>query len=112
MKELSDRSDSFILSCGGGVVTTPENIDTMRNAGLVIHLSVDADEAAARISNKSSRPLFNDIDSARSLCETRRPIYEAAAHHTIDTSGKHVSQIAREVIGYLKQEGVLCQPHE
>lgn len=112
MKELADRQDSFIFSCGGGVITTQENIDTMRNSGVVVYLSVDADEAAARISDTSSRPLFKDIEAARSLCEERRPVYEAAANHVIDTSGKHVSQIARELIEYLKREEILCQQHE
>lgn len=112
MEDLSNKPDPFVYSCGGGVVTTPQNIDVMRERGVVIHLSVDADEAAARISDKSSRPLFNDIDAARGLCGQRKPIYEQAAHFTIDTKGKNVSEIVRELIAYLKREGILCQQHE
>lgn len=112
MEDLSNKPDPFVYSCGGGVVTTPQNIDVMRERGVVVHLSVDADEAAARISDKSSRPLFNDIDAARGLCGQRKPIYEQAAHFTIDTKGKNVSEIVRELIAYLKREGILCQQHE
>lgn len=107
LRELASRPDPLVISCGGGAVLAPENRRIMGESGHVVHLAVDADEAASRISNKSTRPLFRDIASARELCEQRMPIYEEAADFTVDTAGKNVPAIARELIAHLKDEGIL-----
>lgn len=100
--------DPLLISCGGGVVTRPENREMLEQGGFVVFLYVDVEEAASRISDKSSRPLFQDLEAARQRNEERLPYYQAAANITVDTSGKGVSAIAREVRYLLKREGVLC----
>lgn len=105
--DLASRPEPLIVSCGGGIVTMPENCRIMNDHGTVVHLAVDADEAASRISNKATRPLFNDIESARELCAARMPLYEDAADFTVKTAGKSVSLIARELIDRLTSEGIL-----
>ena len=74
-----------------------------------MHLQVTVDEAASRISDKSSRPLFQDIDAARTRCLERAPLYSGVADVEINTAGKSVPRIAREVQRALEKEGVLCQ---
>ena len=68
-----------------------------------------ADEAASRISDKSTRPLFNDLNTARATIEGRLPLYDEVADAVIDTAGKSVGVIAREVRGVLEREGILWQ---
>ena len=97
------------MSCGGGVVTREENRTILERAGFVVHLKVSADEAAGRISDTSTRPLFQNLDAARERCEERGPLYERVADATVDTAGKSVPAIAREVQNVLVKEGVLCQ---
>lgn len=109
LRDLSEGDYPMLISCGGGVVVRKENIDILKQNGYVIHLEVDVDEAAQRISDKSSRPLFSDLDSARRRLHERRPMYEAAADVGISTSGKSVNQIALETKELLEQEGVLCR---
>ena len=73
---------------------------------------IDATANAPRIlviSDKSSRPLFQDIDAARQRCLERAPLYSGVADVEIDTAGKSVPRIAREVQRALEKEGVLCQ---
>ncbi len=101
--------DPLLVSCGGGVVTRPENRAMLAEGGFVVFLYVDADEAASRISDKSSRPLFQDLEAARRRNEERLPLYRAASDIMVDTSGKGVSAIAHEVKRLLKKEGVLCR---
>lgn len=107
LRDLVSRDEPLIVSCGGGIVTVEENRRILTGGGHVVHLAVDADEAAGRISNKSTRPLFKDIVSARELCESRRPLYDEAADFTVETAGKNVAAISREVIAHLKDEGIL-----
>lgn len=108
LRELLEK-EPLLVSCGGGVITREENRALLREGGCVVHLQVTVDEAAARISDKSTRPLFQDIEVARRRCEERKPLYESMANITVNTAGKNVYVIAREVQRALEKEGVLCR---
>lgn len=105
LRELAD-GDSCIVSCGGGVVIKPENRAIMRS-GFVVYLQVTAEEAASRISDLSTRPLFGDIVHAQEVNRERRPLYEEVADMVIDTAGRGTSSVAREVAAQLRKKGVL-----
>lgn len=111
LKELIGK-EPLIISCGGGVVTNPENRALLHENGFVINLNVDVLEASERISNKSSRPLFQDLEAAKALAEKRRPLYEEASHITIDTAHKSVGAITYAVRHALEEEGILCPPQK
>lgn len=100
--------DPLLVSCGGGVVKRPENRAVLRDKGFVVYLKVTAAEAKSRISDMSTRPLFHDLDAARKTNEERLPLYEEVANITVDTAGKSVAAIAREVQAALEKEGILC----
>ena len=99
--------DPALVSCGGGVVVTPENRVMLREGGYVVYLQVTADEAAERINNYSTRPLFKDLEAARRLIQERLPLYEEVADAAVDTAGRGSGAVAREVFGLLKRAGVL-----
>lgn len=110
LEEMSAKDDCMLISCGGGIVETPECREILkRPENIVIHLQIDSDEAAKRISNTSTRPLFKDPIQARELSQKRYPLYEEVADLTIDTADKSVWEIANEAIDFLKEEGILCQ---
>ena len=96
LRELAGK-EPLLVSCGGGVVKRDENRAILRDAGFVVYLKVTADEAKSRISDTSTRPLFQDLDAARKTSEERLPLYAEVADLTIDTAGKNVATIAREV---------------
>ena len=87
LRELACSSEPQLVSCGGGVVLAEENRRILADSGYVVHLRVTADEAASRISDISTRPLFGDLDQARQVIEARMPLYEEVADLTIDTAG-------------------------
>lgn len=107
--ELGMKKDPMVISCGGGVVLRPENRKALSELGLVVYLSVTAAEAASRISDVSSRPLFGDLQNAQRVIDERLPLYEEVADVTIDTVGHGSSSIAHEVFDILKEKGVLWQ---
>ena len=96
-----------LVSCGGGVVLAGENRAILREHGFVVYLQVTAAEAASRISDVSSRPLFGDLEQAQRVIEGRLPLYEEVADLTIDTAGRGTGSIAREAFSLLKREGIL-----
>ncbi len=101
--------EPVLVSCGGGVVVTPENRTLLREGGYVVYLQVTADEAASRISNTATRPLFTDLESARRIICDRLPLYEEVADATVDTAGRGSGWVAREIFTLLKREGVLVR---
>ncbi|MDO4290121.1 MAG: shikimate kinase [Eggerthellaceae bacterium] len=109
LAELAGKDDPLLVSCGGGVVCVEENRAILAERGLVVFLRVSADEAASRISDKSTRPLFQDLEAARRRNEERTPLYEGVADIIVDTAGRSVPAIAREVESLLEKEGVLCR---
>lgn len=109
MREFA-QGDPLLVSCGGGVVVTPDNREVLSSdSGFTVYLKVSADEAKNRISDLSTRPLFTDIESARRRNAERAPLYESVADATVETAGKGVTAIAREVRGILERNGVLCR---
>ena len=110
LRELACSSEPQLVSCGGGVVLAEENRRILSENGYVVHFRVTADEAASRISDVSTRPLFGDIDQAERVIQGRLPLYEEVADICIDTNGRGTGSIAREVFKQLKDEGILWQP--
>lgn len=111
LKFLSTRSPRLI-ACGGGVVLREENRAILRDTGFVVYLHVSADEAAARIPNTSSRPLFKNIETARASVAAREQFYEAAADVRVETDGRSVPQIAEQIRDILLKQGVLMENAE
>ena len=108
LREFADK-EPMLVSCGGGVVLRPENREVLKRAGFVVYLKVTADQAYARVKDVSSRPYFRDLETARKTIEDRLPLYEEVADTQVDTLGKDVHQVAREVRRVLEREGVLCR---
>ena len=107
LRELA-LGEPQLVSCGGGVVLAAENRAILREHGFVIYLQVTAAEAASRISDVSTRPLFGDLEQAERVIQGRLPLYEEVADLTIDTAGRGSGSIAREAFALLKENGVLC----
>ena len=106
LRELA-TGESRLVSCGGGVVLAPENRAILKEHGFVVYLQVTAAEAASRISDLSTRPLFGDLDQAEAVIQSRLPLYEEVADITVNTAGRGTGSIARETFTLLKKQGIL-----
>ena len=106
LRELAD-GEPLLVSCGGGIVLSPENRRILIEGGYVVYLQVTAAEAASRISDLSTRPLFGDLVQAEAVIQSRLPLYAEVADMTIDTAGRGTGSIAREAFANLKQAGII-----
>ncbi|HZX21140.1 MAG TPA: shikimate dehydrogenase [Clostridia bacterium] len=100
IKGLQDTKNT-IISCGGGVVLNPENINLLKNNGRIAWLKVSPDEAFDRLLGDNNRPLLKDnftVGKLSQILESRLPLYEDASDMIIDTDKKNVQEIAREII--------------
>jgi shikimate kinase len=99
IKKLSVRKN-VIISTGGGAVLRQENIDTLRENGVIVCLMATPETILKRTSHNSNRPLLRVEDpfgKIKELLNFRRPFYEKA-DIMIDTEGKTPIQIAQEII--------------
>lgn len=110
LEELANNEEHMLISCGGGIVETDSCREVLnRPDSVVIHLQIDSDDAADRIRDTASRPMFKDRDQARDLSSKRLPLYEEVADLTINTADKNVWEISNEAIRFLREGGILCQ---
>lgn len=91
-----------VVATGGGVVLDPQNIATMRDAGLVVWLEASPSTLATRLGEGTGRPLLADSDDPvgvlRDLLASREDRYAKAAHLRVDTDYKAVSAVVDEVL--------------
>jgi shikimate kinase len=94
--------DRAVLSPGGGWITHPGLFDRLPPDTLTVWLKVSPTEVLARLSRGSDqpvRPLLQSADPASRIAELlalREPLYRRA-RLAIDTEGRPVAEIAREI---------------
>jgi shikimate kinase len=105
IRKLSEDKNC-IISTGGGAVLKQENMDALRENGIVINLMATPETILKRTSNSDDRPLLqveNPLDRIKELLNFRRPFYKKA-DLMIDTEGKTPLQIAEEIIEKVKNK--------
>jgi shikimate kinase len=100
LRELSGKGRAVIVT-GGGIVTLPENVELLRQLGIVVLLAADEQTLFGRISRRTSRPLLrteNPRATVTGLLEKRLPLYRNAADIHVDTSTLTHEQVAKLVL--------------
>ncbi len=113
-KELVARYRSArgqVLATGGGVVLDFENIQALRENGIVIWLIADPATIQARLLRDQpqdlSRPSLTGGDTVREVAEVlqaRQHLYLAAAQIIIDTAGQSIPQVVEKILMALKAQ--------
>jgi len=91
-----------VLALGGGAVLDPKTRESLRGH-TVVFLDVTVADAAARVGLNQSRPLLlgNPRAQLTRLLDERRPLYEAVATFTVDTTGRDADAVAADVLAAL-----------
>ncbi len=91
----------LVIACGGGTVLDAENRRQLRATGVIVWLRAPVSVLAARVGDGATRPLLaGDPTGALSRLEKlREPVYDAAAHCSVDTDGLDIPSVADAVIG-------------
>lgn len=93
-----------IVSLGGGAVLDSDTQRDLRDATVVL-LTVTTEAVAKRL-HGGKRPLIADDGVAgwERILETRRPIYEDLATVTFDTSTGSLTELADDIVTWLKED--------
>lgn len=90
-----------IIATGGGAVLRAENRKLLHQLGFVVGLAAHADVIFERVRRNTKRPLLQTEDPKGTLCqllEERQPLYEKAAHWTLDTTKLTHENAVNEII--------------
>lgn len=77
-----------VIATGGGVILRLENVAALRQTGVVIFLAATPETLLRRLRGDTHRPLLqggNPAETLQYLLEERLPLYQGAAHLTVDT---------------------------
>lgn len=100
LKSLLKKKESVIISAGGGLPLKEENQTILKKLGLVVYLKIQPDTVLKRLKGDTTRPLLQGGDvkeRVTTLLTRRAPIYQRAAHITIEADYKTLNQIAEEI---------------
>lgn len=98
------RKKSAIISTGGGAVMKEENMEALREGGVIVYLRTTPHTVLERTSGNSDRPLLqveDPLDKINELLALRKPYYERA-DIIVDTDGRNPREIAEEILDRLQ----------
>ncbi len=105
-----------VVALGGGAIVRESNRQLIRTHGDCFWLDADPETLAARIEadarTADQRPALTALpraDEVHAILQQRRPLYQAAADHRIDTTHKSVPQVADEILAIVRGRSGFCQ---
>jgi len=104
--EKGHPDEGCVVSCGGGLVSQPGILKTIRKQGPVVCLLASPETVFERIKGNKKRPLLNVEDPMgriRELMSEREPIYKKAGTEVL-TDGRSISEIASHVVRIYRTE--------
>jgi len=103
IQELS-RDNNIIISTGGGAVLRDENMEALKENGIIFCLNATAETILERTGRSQDRPLLkveNPNEKITELLAYRRPFYERAGI-MIETDGKTHLEVVQEIMEIVK----------
>jgi shikimate kinase len=99
-RRFSER-DNIIIDAGGGVILGEENVKNLRRNGTLFWLRASVPAIVARIEGGTQRPALTAgksfTEEVEDVLRERTPLYEAAAHHQVDTDSLSPDQVAAAI---------------
>jgi len=96
LSEIAALGD-HVVSTGGGVVLDERNVATMRAAGTTVLLNAQPEVLEERVKGSTERPLLTGGKPLSEIASERAGFYLDAADFVVDTTGKTVRDIVKEV---------------
>ena len=84
LRELSQKN-GIIISTGGGAVKREENMEILKEKGIVVFLSRKIEDIAKE--NHEARPLLKDINNIYKLYDERIELYKRYSDIIIENNG-------------------------
>jgi len=92
--------DRTVVSCGGGIIKSEDNIKPMLGSGYVILLEAAPEVIYDRLKDDNTRPLLQKnpgLEGVRKLMKEREEFYNKAYTHKVDAN-RAPEQVAEDII--------------
>lgn len=92
--------EGIVLATGGGSVQNPESRALLHERGFVVYLHTTVDQQLKRTQRGRTRPLLRTGDprvTLTNLMEIRDPQFREIAHCLVETDGRRVSAVVRDI---------------
>jgi len=99
------QQSSQVVSTGGGAVLSRENRDLMKKSGVVINLVASPEIILQRLHTDEERPLLRESKNLPQIeiLLKQREVFYSEANIRIDTDGKNVEDVARDILNFLER---------
>ncbi|MBR2696576.1 MAG: type I 3-dehydroquinate dehydratase [Parasporobacterium sp.] len=90
-----------VISLGGGIILRNENIDLIKEKGVIVLLTATPETISTRMQHDKTRSWLGeniDMDYIRDLMRSREEAYLQVADIVISTDDKNVDQICKEIV--------------
>lgn len=102
LRTLAEEDKAKIVSCGGGIVLSDENVRLMHESGTVVLIFRDVDMIVQTVDTKK-RPLLKEgAENVRKIYQERAKCYEESCDMRIENSGT-IQEAANKIISLLKR---------
>lgn len=101
------KMEGLIVSCGGGVVVKDENVEIMKNEGVIVLLTATPETTLARVKDSKDRPILNgnmNIEFITNLMNKRKDRYLSVADVIVATDNKMISDICKEIMDKISKK--------
>jgi shikimate kinase len=98
------KTPNLVVATGGGFPLDSSNRDWMASKGLVFWLQTEPETILKRLSNSDDRPLLPQpvqVSHIQNILSKRTFVYKKANYY-IQTDGKSVDEIVREILKRIK----------
>ena len=97
--EISQRQ-GIVLATGGGAIIDPDSRSHLGGRGYVVYLYTSVAQQLERTARGRERPMLANGDREEvlvNLMEIRDPLYREIADLVVDTDGRRVQTVARQI---------------
>jgi shikimate kinase len=91
-----------VVACGGGLPCFENNMELLKDFGVVIYLEANSEDLYERIKGDLLRPKLKDYDTFMTL-KTEREAFYRQAHHAIDAA-QPIDRIIAELLTLLNHQ--------
>jgi shikimate kinase len=109
LRELATMEQAIIVT-GGGIVLREENVDFLKQLGVLVWLDGKEATLFERATQARTRPLLegeNPREAFAQMIQARLPIYAKFAHIRVDTSVLTEDEIAVAILSKLGRTGTI-----
>ena len=105
LRELQN-ANAMIIVTGGGIILRNENVDLLKQLGMVVWLEAKEETLFERASRRGNRPLLQTENPRATLTEMlqkRTPLYEKAADLRIETTKLTHDEVADMILSEVEK---------